>query len=142
MSDKLCFIILFNSLLKKSQFWDDFGDRGYMSDKLFFKGRQDARQNHIKYGHKTKNTNKAGSKKHPLTLTVTSEARKLEVEILVAEANVFADISVDSSEGAVESIVELTMLLNKHEAVTVDKVPGRNDPCICGSGNKYKKCCG
>ena len=20
--------------------------------------------------------------------------------------------------------------------------PGRNDPCPCGSGNKYKKCCG
>ena len=20
--------------------------------------------------------------------------------------------------------------------------PGRNDPCICGSGRKYKKCCG
>lgn len=22
------------------------------------------------------------------------------------------------------------------------KVPGRNDPCPCGSGKKYKKCCG
>jgi hypothetical protein len=21
-------------------------------------------------------------------------------------------------------------------------VPGRNDPCPCGSGKKYKKCCG
>ena len=24
----------------------------------------------------------------------------------------------------------------------VDKTPGRNDPCPCGSGKKYKKCCG
>ena len=23
-----------------------------------------------------------------------------------------------------------------------DKVPGRNEPCRCGSGRKYKKCCG
>jgi hypothetical protein len=23
-----------------------------------------------------------------------------------------------------------------------DKTPGRNDPCTCGSGIKYKKCCG
>ena len=23
-----------------------------------------------------------------------------------------------------------------------DKKPGRNDPCPCGSGKKYKKCCG
>jgi len=22
------------------------------------------------------------------------------------------------------------------------KKPGRNDPCLCGSGKKYKKCCG
>ena len=26
--------------------------------------------------------------------------------------------------------------------VTKDKKPGRNDPCPCGSGKKYKKCCG
>lgn len=25
---------------------------------------------------------------------------------------------------------------------TVDKKPGPNDPCPCGSGKKYKKCCG
>ena len=23
-----------------------------------------------------------------------------------------------------------------------DSIPGRNDPCPCGSGKKYKKCCG
>ncbi len=23
-----------------------------------------------------------------------------------------------------------------------DKIPGRNEPCPCGSGKKYKKCCG
>jgi uncharacterized protein YecA (UPF0149 family) len=22
------------------------------------------------------------------------------------------------------------------------RAPGRNDPCPCGSGRKYKKCCG
>ena len=26
--------------------------------------------------------------------------------------------------------------------VIVNKVPGRNDLCPCGSGKKYKKCCG
>jgi hypothetical protein len=25
---------------------------------------------------------------------------------------------------------------------TVDKKPGRNDPCLCGTGVKYKRCCG
>lgn len=28
------------------------------------------------------------------------------------------------------------------EPVHADKKPGRNDPCPCGSGKKYKKCCG
>ena len=28
------------------------------------------------------------------------------------------------------------------EPVTVEAEPGRNDPCPCGSGKKYKKCCG
>lgn len=23
----------------------------------------------------------------------------------------------------------------------MEKKPGRNDPCLCGSGKKYKKCC-
>jgi len=26
--------------------------------------------------------------------------------------------------------------------VRKEKLPGRNDPCPCGSGKKYKKCCG
>jgi len=30
----------------------------------------------------------------------------------------------------------------KKAPVKVDKAPGRNDPCPCGSGKKYKNCCG
>ena len=30
----------------------------------------------------------------------------------------------------------------RDEARTPSKVPGRNDPCPCGSGRKYKRCCG
>ncbi|MBW2689835.1 MAG: SEC-C domain-containing protein, partial [Deltaproteobacteria bacterium] len=29
----------------------------------------------------------------------------------------------------------------KSQPVSVTKI-GRNDPCPCGSGKKYKKCCG
>lgn len=28
------------------------------------------------------------------------------------------------------------------QTITTDNKPGRNDPCPCGSGKKYKKCCG
>ena len=30
----------------------------------------------------------------------------------------------------------------KTEPIKVPEEPGRNDPCSCGSGKKYKKCCG
>lgn len=114
-----------------------------MSDKFFYKGRQDARQHHTAYGgFQTKASQKSGSKKFPLTLVVTSEARRQEVEAQVAEANLHANITVDAREGAVESITELTALLNKGATVTTAKLPSRNDPCHCGSGAKFKKCCG
>jgi len=32
-------------------------------------------------------------------------------------------------------------IMVKSQPLSVDKV-GRNDPCPCGSGRKYKKCCG
>ncbi|MBV1880074.1 MAG: SEC-C domain-containing protein [Pseudomonadales bacterium] len=113
-----------------------------MSDKFFFKGRQDARQDHVNQGYQAKGSHKPGSKKYPMTLVVTSEERKAEVAAQVAEAQLYAEISIDSSEEAEESIFELTALLNKASTVNLDKTPARNEPCSCGSGKKYKKCCG
>lgn len=114
-----------------------------MSDKFFYKGRQDARQHHTAYGgFQTKASQKSGSKKYPLTLVVTSEARKREIEAQLAEAKLHATITVDTREGAVESINELTALLNTGGTVTTVKPPSRNDACHCGSGLKFKKCCG
>ena len=113
-----------------------------MSDKFFFKGRQDARQTTLKYGYQPDKQHKAGSKKYPLKLVVTSETRKQAVEQLVAEASLVADISIDDGPNAKESIDELNALLNKGVTISVDKVPSRNALCLCGSGKKYKKCCG
>lgn len=113
-----------------------------MSDKFFFKGRENARQDHTNHGYQTKANIKRGSKKYPLELLVTSESRRQEVETLVAEADLYAELTVDTNEGAVESINELTALLNKASTVKLDKTPARNEPCSCGSGKKYKKCCG
>jgi SWIM/SEC-C metal-binding protein len=113
-----------------------------MSDKFFFKGRQDARQSHIKYGYEQKVSHKSGSKKYPLELVVTSEQRRQEVEVIAADANLHSVVTLDTSEGAVESIETLTAILNKNPTVKVEQTPSRNEPCTCGSGKKYKKCCG
>ncbi len=36
------------------------------------------------------------------------------------------------------------VMFTPHTAYESNKkdLPGRNDPCMCGSGKKYKKCCG
>jgi SWIM/SEC-C metal-binding protein len=107
---------------------------------LYYKGRIHTRHNHVNTGYNTKRVIKPGSKKHPLTLVVTSDSRKVEVEKLVSEHGLFARISLNK-EGT-ENLVELDAILNKPTTTRFDKVPKRNDPCLCGSGNKYKKCCG
>jgi preprotein translocase subunit SecA len=37
---------------------------------------------------------------------------------------------------------EITEDASKLQPVTGTKKPKRNDPCPCGSGKKYKNCCG
>jgi len=37
---------------------------------------------------------------------------------------------------------EITKAYKKSKTVVKENTPGRNDPCPCGSGKKYKKCCG
>ncbi len=46
---------------------------------------------------------------------------------------------------SIEDIEDEQEILDKAETVEpikADAKPGRNDPCSCGSGKKYKKCCG
>ncbi len=45
----------------------------------------------------------------------------------------------DSKDGRWQFAQELTL---KSAPVVLGAQPGRNDPCPCGSGKKYKKCCG
>ncbi|MEW6997408.1 PBPRA1643 family SWIM/SEC-C metal-binding motif protein [Colwelliaceae bacterium BS250] len=106
---------------------------------LYYKGRIHTRVNHVKTGYNTKRTVKLGSEKNPLTLVVSSDERKLEVQTLVADNDLFADITVNSDSD--ENINELNAILNKPTTTTFEKMPNRNDPCSCGSGKKYKKCC-
>lgn len=37
---------------------------------------------------------------------------------------------------------EITKAYKKSKTVVKGEKIGRNDPCPCGSGKKYKKCCG
>ena len=45
-------------------------------------------------------------------------------------------------EETLERLKRFSKIAPKREPVRADKTPGRNDPCPCGSGKKYKKCHG
>ncbi|MGR5542520.1 PBPRA1643 family SWIM/SEC-C metal-binding motif protein, partial [Vibrio campbellii] len=75
----------------------------------------------------------------PINIVVPTEARKQEVEAIAQERSIFANITVDESQE--ENTIELDTLLNKATPTVFEKTPNRNDPCSCGSGKKYKKCC-
>jgi len=111
-----------------------------MSDKFFFKGKKEKKPKHSSYGFNTKRAAKSGTVDFPFALLVQTETRKVEVEAILKEHSLFADIEVD--ENKAENIIELEGFLNKPKTTTFEKTPKRNDPCSCGSGKKYKKCCG
>ena len=46
----------------------------------------------------------------------------------------------DESDGFFESVEDADDF-DKYEPVLTGPKIGRNDPCPCGSGKKYKKCC-
>ena len=41
-----------------------------------------------------------------------------------------------------EKQLEIHTEYRRSRTVVKEKLPGRNNPCPCGSGKKYKKCCG
>ena len=74
------------------------------------------------------------------TAKVNSAERQSEIEAILEEHSLFASIEVKAD--VPEDIRELDFALSKSTPQVFDKVPERNAPCVCGSGKKYKKCCG
>ena len=107
--------------------------------KMFFKGRIDARLSHVKSGYNTKRDIKLGTDELPLNLTVQTPERKTEIEMILADTKLVANIEVNAEKE--ENTRDLDGVLNKPKTTVFEKTPNRNDPCSCGSGKKYKKCC-
>jgi SWIM/SEC-C metal-binding protein len=108
--------------------------------KLFFKGRIEVREKYQHFGYNTNRQVKLGSANSPLTLLVNSEQRKIEVEQILEQNLLIAHIEIDTNQQ--ENIIELEAILNKPTTQTVIRTLSRNEPCNCGSGKKFKKCCG
>jgi hypothetical protein len=61
----------------------------------------------------------------------------------IIDLNAIPDDKKHLEIGSDENPMPLVEFLPDLKKQTViDKKPGRNDLCLCGSGKKYKKCCG
>ena len=107
--------------------------------KMFFKGRIETRQNHVLSGYNVNRKVKAGTQSAPIAVTVNSAQRQEEIERLAEENQLTVTVTIDADSA--ENIVEFETVLNKPQTTTFEKTPNRNDPCSCGSGKKFKKCC-
>jgi len=108
--------------------------------KFFYRGTPDIMGSHGSTNYKPNPDVKLGSAAKPLTLIVISQQRKQEIEAIVVEHNLNANIEV--SADVEEDISELEAVLNTPKTQRFEKKPNRNDPCSCGSAKKFKKCCG
>ncbi|GDY25981.1 zinc chelation protein SecC [Agarivorans sp. Toyoura001] len=113
---------------------------GEIMSKFFYKGRIEKKPKYESFGFTTKRAAKLGTSENPLNLTVQTEERKVAVVALADEHQLAVEVIVDASSE--ENTQALDVLLNKPTTTTFATTPKRNDPCHCGSGKKYKKCCG
>ncbi|QAT43226.1 SEC-C metal-binding domain-containing protein [Aminipila luticellarii] len=67
---------------------------------------------------------------------------KLFFNMLGAEADYLYSIPAWDKVLPIEKREQIVKEFKKSKTVVKEKEPGRNDPCPCGSGKKYKKCCG
>ncbi len=82
---------------------------------------------------------KLGTKKQPAVVHVQTEEREAEVSKTFEDNGWEYSVEVDADEP--EDVTDLDTLLNPVSQATTSKKAGRNEPCPCGSGKKYKKCC-
>ena len=83
---------------------------------------------------------KLGSSSHPAVVRVQTLRRAEEILSISNKHDWEVIVGVESDEP--ENIADVEKLLNRPTPSRNAVKVGRNDPCPCGSGLKYKKCCG
>jgi SWIM/SEC-C metal-binding protein len=82
---------------------------------------------------------KIGTEKRPAILRVQTPRRAEEVAALCDEHGVMYILGVEPDKP--EDISDLERAQSPPEPARAAPKVGRNDPCPCGSGRKFKKCC-
>ncbi len=87
-----------------------------------------------------KKITKLATEKRPARVNVQTEERLKEITSQFEEKG--WNFTIELAPDKPEDITDLEILLNPPKPKIAEKKVGRNEPCPCGSGNKYKKCCG
>jgi hypothetical protein len=83
-----------------------------------------------------------GGLKDQDSITLDIDFEKLYFNMLQAKADYLYTLEEWNSILSEEKRQEITKAYKRSKTVVKEKKTGRNDPCPCGSGKKYKKCCG
>ena len=76
------------------------------------------------------------------SITLAVDFEKLYFNMLAANADHLYTLHEWETVLESDKREEITKAYKKSKTIVKEKTPGRNDPCPCGSGKKYKKCCG
>ena len=88
---------------------------------------------------------------NPMELEAVNEDTEIDLDIdfeklffnmLKADADYLYTLKAWEGIFSEEKIMQIIKDFKRSKIVHKEKEPGRNDPCPCGSGKKYKKCCG
>jgi len=82
---------------------------------------------------------KLGTKKKPIIVRVNTPEKAAYIAETCLEHGWHYIIGFETDKP--EDISDFEKMFNPEMPVRSIKI-GRNDPCPCGSGKKYKKCCG
>jgi len=82
---------------------------------------------------------KFGSEKRPAVARVQTLQRAEEIISLCNERGWKVTVGIEPDKP--EDISDIERLLNPPTPIRAESKVGRNDPCPCGSGLKFKKCC-
>lgn len=78
----------------------------------------------------------------PITQEIQSTNKEITQQSNYSKAQTNAPKEIPGREGYVEAIRNSAQQQVKQQPVVAEKRIGRNDPCPCGSGKKYKQCHG
>jgi hypothetical protein len=76
------------------------------------------------------------------SLSILVDPEKLYLNMLIAEADYLYNLPQWDDVLTDAKRVAITKAYKKAKIVVNKNKTGRNDPCPCGSGKKYKHCCG